>query len=113
MDGTYCCTVRATITHYCRDLTRRTLHAEERVTGFYYLRVWLGKGQRKSKERKCVVVQTSVKGKTTDKRNVRISVEFEVSGQQRNKSVFNPRMVYVKLWRIQTPSIFLFNSLFR
>ena len=39
--------VRATITHYCRDLTRRTLHAEESITGFYYLRVWLGKGQKK------------------------------------------------------------------
>jgi len=52
------------------------------------------------------VVQNSVKGKTTDKRNIRISVEFEASGQQRNKSVFSPRMVYVKLRRNQTPSIF-------
>jgi len=56
------------------------------------------------------VVQTSVKGKTTDKRNIRISVEFEVSEQQRNKSVFSPRMVYVQMRRIQTPSIFLFHS---
>ena len=106
--------VRANITHYCRDLTRRTLHAEESITGFYYLRVWLGERQKeKQRERKFVVVQTSVKGKTTDKRNIRISVELEVSGQQRNKSVFRPRMVYVKLWRIQTPSIFLFHSLVR
>ena len=59
------------------------------------------------------MVQTSVKGKNTDKRNIRISVEFEVSGQQRNKSAFNPRIVYVKLRRIQTPSIFLFHSLVR
>lgn len=55
---------RATITHYSRDLTRRTLHTEESVTGFYYLRVWLREGQKeKQREEVCCGADQCKKGR--------------------------------------------------